>query len=72
MSCVKAKSYLDGLSLEESGQKFYQDTEPASFVVCVTKVKIYVAECKIHGKTVPANIGKYGAFTATEASERAK
>jgi len=67
------KSFIDSLTLSESGQVFYRDSELIGFGLRIgTTSKVYFAESKVKGKGVRITIGKHGVFTAEQARLRAR
>ena len=67
------KSFVENLPLSVSGQDFYRDSEMKGFGLRVgLKTKVYIAESKVHGKTVRITIGRHDVFTGDEARHEAK
>ena len=54
------KSFVDKVTFEKSGQVFYRDSELLGFGLRVGKTaKVYIAEAKLHGKTVRKSIARH-------------
>lgn len=67
------KAFVEKLPFEPSGQRFYRDTDLKGFGLRVSKtVKVYIAESKLHGKTIRATIARHNVVTVDEARTRAK
>lgn len=67
------KAYVAKIPFEPSGQKFYRDTELKGFGLRVGKTaKVYIAESKLHGKTIRSTIARHNVITLDEARTKAK
>ena len=67
------KAFVEKLPFEPSGQKFYRDPDLKGFGLRVSKtVKVYIAESKLHGKTIRATIARHNVITVDEARTKAK
>lgn len=67
------KSFVEKLPFEQSGQAFYRDVDLKGFALRVgTSSKTYIAESKLHGKTIRKSIAKHNVISVDEARIRAK
>jgi integrase len=67
------KAFIEKIPFEPSGQKFYRDSELKGFGLRASKtVKVYIAESKLHGKTIRATIARHNVISVDEARVRAK
>ncbi|HMY90629.1 MAG TPA: Arm DNA-binding domain-containing protein, partial [Nitrosomonas sp.] len=63
------KSYVDKLSVPETGQAFIRDTELKGFAVRITSsgAKSFILEKRINGKVKRLTIGRYPEITVEQA-----
>lgn len=67
------KTFVDSIPLLAEGQAFYRDADLKGFGLRVgARSKVYIAEGKLHGRTVRVTIGKHGVFTTEEARIQAR
>lgn len=67
------KAFVVKVPFEQSGQKFYRDSELKGFGLRVGKsAKVYIAESKLHGKTIRSTIARHNVITVDEARTKAK
>ena len=67
------KSFVEKVAFEKSGQVFYRDSELLGFALRVGKTaKVYIAEAKLHGKTVRKSIARHNVVSLDEARSQAK
>ncbi len=67
------KSYVDKLSVPETGQAFIRDTELKGFAVRITSsgTKSFILEKRINGKVKRLTIGRYPEITVEQARKEA-
>ena len=67
------KAFVEKIGFEEEGQIFYRDSELKGFGLRVgATAKVYVAEAKLHGKTIRVTIARHNVITLDEARNQAK
>ena len=67
------KAFVEKIGFEEKGQIFYRDSELKGFGLRVgATAKVYVAEAKLHGKTIRVTIARHNVITLDEARNQAK